>query len=177
MEIIAKQLIFHGYDEEYLKKNCSPNTLKDENLEWNKEENKNHPYAEDIVNNDIIFSIRDIDKKEDYAFIFFKKQSLDKIFLFTITKVVLDKNLPESYIRVIIKNCLTVLVNGNYLRNDRIIAKDNYPFYEPGVSDTIDKVSDEILPLFRTSKNGVVDLSPEQIERIKNTFNRNAPID
>lgn len=62
-------------------------------------------------------------------------------------------------------------------RNDRIIAKDNYPLYEPSVSDTIDKVSDEILPLFRTSRDGIVDLSTEQIERIKKTFNRNAPFD
>ena len=177
MKIIAKQLIFHEYDEDYLNKNCSPNTLKDDNLEWNEEENKNHSYAEDIVKNDIIFSIRDIVRKEDYGFIFLKKQPLEDVFLFTIAKVVLDKNLPESYIRTATKNCLTTLVNGNFLRNDRIIAKDNYPLYEPSVSDTIDKVSDEILPLFRTSRDGIVDLSTEQIERIKKTFNRNAPFD
>jgi len=175
MEIIAKQLIFYVYNEDYLNKNCSPNTIKDENLEWNENEHKTNPFASEINDNDIVISIRDLEKQEDYGLFFFKKQKVGDVFLFTITKGIIDSNLPESYIRTILQNCLTTLVNGNYLRNDRLIANNNYPFYEPHVSDTIGKVSNVILSLFRTSRDGIVDLSTEQTERIKKSYNKNTP--
>ena len=52
MRIEIIDLIQHEYDYKEILSHISPNCLKDIDIEWNKEENLKHPYAEDILNND-----------------------------------------------------------------------------------------------------------------------------
>ena len=59
MELISTRLIYHKYTQDYLESRCAIDTLKDTNLEWNKEEHKNHPYKIDIEQSDIAFVIKD----------------------------------------------------------------------------------------------------------------------
>ena len=37
MELISTRLIYHKYTQDYLESRCAIDTLKDTNLEWNKE--------------------------------------------------------------------------------------------------------------------------------------------
>ena len=169
MEIIVNQLVFHKYNEEYLINNCSPNTLKQEYFEWDEDSNKHHPYTDDIENNDIVISIRDISTLEDYGFFFFKVEHNNGINLFHITKAILDNNLPEQFIDKAIHDILTTLVNGVYHDGDRLfINKDiSYPFYEPHVEQTKEKVASFIIKLYITQRDGIVPLTKELEEKLR----------
>ena len=169
MEIIVKQLIFHKFDEEYLINNCSPNALKQEFFDWDKDGDKNHPYVDDIGNNDIVISIRDISTLEDYGFFFFKVEHSNGINLFHITKAVLDNNLPEQFIDKAIHDILTTLVNGVYHDGDRLFINNDtpYPFYKPHVEITKNNIAAYIIKLYITQRDGIVPLTEEQKERLK----------
>ena len=172
MEIIASQLVFHDYDKNNLNKSCSPIYFKDCSFEWNVETNKYHKYADDINGNDIVISIRDIKTDEDYGFLFFTKKPYNDIFLYTLTKVILDKKLSDEFIRKEIDSVLTTLNNGNYIRNDRLITNTNHPFFPPHVEDTKRKVSDEIILGFVASRDGILPMSQEQEKKYKEIGNK-----
>ena len=173
MEIIVKQLIFHPYNEEYLINNCSPNALKQEYFEWDEDDNKNHPYADDIENNDIVISIRDIFTLEDYGFFFFKVEHNNEINLFHITKAVLDNNLPKHFFDKAIHDILTTLVNGVYHDGDRLFINNDtsYPFYEPHVEQTKEKVASFIIKLYITIKAPPVSIQNKSILFFYDCFN------
>ena len=175
MEIISKELIFHEYTEEYINKNCVHNQLKSEKLEWNKQDNKNYQFYDDIVNSDIVFSIIDLKNNEEYGYFFFKKYPHntgdEKIFIYEIIKVILDNKLPETYIRKQISYILNNLVNGNFLRKDRIFTdKSNYPFNDIHFTTTTEKVSNEIITHFQISRDGLTPISEEKLKRFTSKY-------
>lgn len=182
MEIIVKKLVFKEISEEYLRKHCSPNALKDTNLEWNREDNKLHNFAEDIENNDIVISIRDDqNRKDDYMCFFFTvKESPEKVNegeekprLYYLNKVVIDSDLSENYIKESVQNVLKVLNNGVAIRLDRLYINNNdrHPFYEAYLNRTINIVSEAIIREFKTQKTGMAQLAPKMLEKL----NKNAP--
>lgn len=182
MEIIIDTLIFREYDEAYLKKNCTLNALKDENMEWNKEDNRSHKYSEDIKKNDIAISVRDINSTEDYMYFFFtifKKN--DELFIYTIQKAVIDENIPENFIRKSVELVLKALNNGTnnlITRLDRLfVNKENHPFHYPHIKETTKKVAEEIVREFLTKKNGITQFTPEFEEKLMKSAekNKNAP--
>ncbi len=178
MEIISTRLIYHKYSRGYLEDNCPIDTLKDTNLEWNKEEHKNHPYKIDIEQSDIAFVIKDLDKKEEFGFFFFKTDTaLEGNVMYTLTKVVLDENLPIDYIRTTVKNAVGLLNNGEFLRKDRIVANDNYPLIRHTLVETAEKVADDVVKAFLSKKNnGIVKIPSDMEDRLKKAAQKgNAP--
>ena len=156
MEIIVKKLVFKEIREEDLRKRCSPNALKDTNLEWNREDNKLHNFAEDIENNDIVISIRDDrNGKDDYMYFFFTvKESPEKVNegeekprFYYLNKVVIDSDLPENYIKESVQNVLKLLNNG-------VSINDRYPLYKEYLNSTINTVSEAIIRESKTQKTG-----------------------
>ena len=165
MEVIVKKLVFKTISEEDLRKQCSPNALKDTNLEWNREDNKLHSFSEDIENNDIVISISDNQNgKDDYMYFFFTvKGSPEKVNegeekprLYYLNKVVIDRDLSEDYIKESVRNVLKVLNNGVSIRLDRLCINNNdrHPFYEAYINSTVNNVSDAIIREFKTQKTG-----------------------
>lgn len=188
MEIIVKKLVFKEISEEDLRKRCSPNTLKDTNLEWNREDNKLHNFAEDIENNDIVISIRDDQKgKDDYMYFFFTvKESPEKVNegeekprFYYLNKVVIDSDLPENYIKESVQNVLKLLNNGVSIRLDRLYINNNdrYPFYKEHLNRAINIVSEAIIREFKTQKTGMAQFPPEFEEKLSNIAEKikNAP--
>lgn len=182
MEIIIDTLIFREYDEAYLKTNYTLNALKDDDMEWNKEDNKFHKYSEDIKKNNIIISVRDINSTEDYMYFFFTMfKKNDELYIYTIQKAVIDENMPENFIRKSVEQVLKSLNNGvdnQIARLDRLfVNKENHPFYYPHIEETAKKVADEIVREFLTKKNGITQFTPEFEEKLMKSAekNKNAP--
>ena len=155
MELISTRLIYHKYTQDYLESRCAIDTLKDTNLEWNKEEHKNHPYKIDIEQSDIAFVIKDLDKKEEFGFFFFKTDTaLEGNVMYTLTRVVLDENLPIDFIRTTVKNVVGLLNNGEFLRKDRIVVNS----------------------FLCTKNNGIVKIPSDMEDRLKKAAQKdNAP--
>ena len=155
MELISTRLIYHKYTQDYLESRCAIDTLKDTNLEWNKEEHKNHPYKIDIEQSDIAFVIKDLDKKEEFGFFFFKTDTaLEGNVMYTLTRVVLNENLPIDFIRTTVKNVVGLLNNGEFLRKDRIVV-NSFLF---------------------TKNNGIVKIPSDMEDRLKKAAQKdNAP--
>ncbi len=159
MELIVKQLIKHDYSLEDLQKNCSPDTLKDTNLEWDEEAHKTHPYATDISNNDIVFSIKWCGREEEYAYFFFKKEVREEVILYTFEKSVIDTNLPEDYLSEMLKSVIELLNNGNYIQKDRLLyGGNNFPLVEYFLESTISSISDNFLLRFQSEREGITPL-------------------
>ena len=178
MEVIIDTLIFREYDEAYLKKNYTINTLKDENMEWNKEDNKSHKYSEDIKKNDIAISVRDINSTEDYMYFFFTMfKKTDELFIYTIQKAVIDKNMPKNFIRKSVEQVLKTLNNGTdnlITRLDRLfVRQENHPFHYPHIEETTKKVADEIVREFLTGKTGFAQFTPKFEEKLMKSAKNN----
>ena len=178
MELISTRLIYHKYTQDYLESRCAIDTLKDTNLEWNKEEHKNHPYKIDIEQSDISFVIKDLDKKEEFGFFFFKTDTaLEGNVMYTLTRVVLDENLPIDFIRTTVKNVVGLLNNGEFLRKDRIVVNDNYPLIKHTLEETAKKVAEDVVNSFLfTKNNGIVKIPSDMEDRLKKAAQKdNAP--
>ena len=103
--------------------------MKDIDREWNKEENIIHPFAADILNNDLVLTIEDISKHEEvYAYFFFKVQLL--------------KLGSKAY-------KLEKIIH-------RVIVKDNYPLVSYHFEETKEKVIKDILAEFHLIKEGMI---------------------
>ncbi len=173
MEIVAKKLIHHTFDEDYLEKNCSPVPLKDDRIEWN--DNTIHRYSKDISCNDIAFSIHDTVNGAEFGYFFFTKKAHNDIFVYELTKAVFDSDLPEEFIRAETDYVLTILENDNYLRNDRLfIGGNNLPFYEAHINDTKKLAADLILQEFKSKRDGITSIPQEFADKLKEIADKNA---
>lgn len=171
MELIVKQLIGHDYTIEDLSRYCSPDTIKDTNLEWNEKEHQIHPYNKDISDNDIVFSVKWCGRTEEYAYFFFKKDVKEHVTIYSFEKSIVDSNLPEEYIKETLNSVIRLLNNGNYLQIDRLFYGDNnYPLVEYQLDDTISKITNNFLLRFQAEKTGIAPLP-----RIIMGGNKNAP--
>lgn len=177
MEVIAIKLIQHNYTETELLNNCSPDTLKDLSLEWNDEGHKNHKFATEIKESNIVFSIKHISTKEEYGYFFFNViKAPEGNYAFIIKKVVLDINLTESYIKTSVCNVIELLNNGNFLRKDRLISNNNYPLTTYDLENTKIGLSNEILSLFHQKSTGQVEFSKEFEDKLRDIAQKmNAP--
>ena len=83
-------------------------------------------------------------------------------------KAIFDSDLPEEFIRNETGYVLTTLVNGIYLRNDRlIIGGNNLPFYGTHIENTKAQAAELILRGFKSKRDGIVPLTEEQEKHIK----------
>lgn len=169
MELIVKQLIRHNYSLEDLQNNCSPDTIKDTNLEWNEKEHQNHPYSKDITDNDIVFSVKWCGRNEEYAYFFFKKEVKETVTIYSFEKSVIDTNIPNEYLQSTLNLVIRLLNNGNYLNVDRLLYGGyNYPLVEYQLDDTISKISQNILLRFQAEQTGITPLSLSHQEKTEN---------
>lgn len=178
MELISTRLVYHKYTQDDLDENCTLDKLKDCNIEWIKEEHKTHKYNNDIELSDITFSIKGLAKGEEYGFFFFKTDiAPEGNVMYTLTKVVLDENLPTDYLRARVKDIVGLLNNGELLRKDRVVTNDNYPLIQYTLEETSEKVADEVVCSFMTKNNdGLVNIPSDVMERLKKSAQKeNAP--
>lgn len=156
MEI--KKLIQHKYDCDEILYHISPNCLKDIDMEWNKKENISHPYAAEILNNDLVLTIADINEPyEVYAYFFFKVNKSELgIKAYQLTKIILDSEMSDDFIKYCISSILKNLLNGDDTIKDRVIIKDNYPLASYCFGETEQKVIKEILDEFHLGKEGMI---------------------
>ena len=158
MEVQVKKLILHEYSAEDIRKNCVPNAMKTDTLEWNEEANRLHKFSNDIQNSDVVFDIEDINHHEEqYGYFFFNKMvSSVGVIGYRINKIVLDESLQEEFIRCVTENVLSLLINDNILLTNRIIINEdkNYPLSKSSLINTSKAVSDEIVIRFITEKDG-----------------------
>lgn len=157
MNLQVKRLILHEYSDEDVRKNCVPNALKSDTLELNRETNRLHPFANDILCSDIVFDIEDINHpQEQYGYFFFSKMvSPDGVIGYVFDKIVLDESLQEDFIRFVTKNVLLLLIDENNSVTNRIITrKGSYPLSERTLNETSNAVSDEIISWFITERDG-----------------------
>ena len=167
MELVVKQLIFHEYDLTEFKRNWSPYELKNANMEWNEKEYKSHPYIKDINENDIAISVRWHEKNEDYAYFFFKEQSIEGGTLYTFTKSVIDKEMPMEILEPIIGSVITQLNNGNYSDNDRLKYNEYpYPLAKHHLQDTIASISEKIIKRFVAEITGFAPLPDSFLRKL-----------
>jgi|GEM_PF-3428832 len=153
-----KDLIQHKYDYDAISSHISPNCLKDIRMEWNKDENINNPYAEEILNNDLVLSIEDLyEPYEVYAYFFFKVQKSESgNKAYQLTKIILDSEMSDDFIKYCISSILKNLLNGDDNIKDRVIVKDNYPLASYCFGETEQQVIKEILDEFHLGKNGMI---------------------
>ena len=173
MEIQLEKLILHKYNNEDIQKICVPNEIKSTDMEWNVESNKNHPFASDIQNADIVYSIENIgEPREQYGFFFFeKKTSSTGVIAYLLKKVVLDEGLQEDSIALFVNTLLKVMNNGNRLApSNRLMLsiKKNYPLSEYQMSNTSTNVVNDILSQVDIEKSGIWndDKNKEWLEKI-----------
>jgi hypothetical protein len=149
-------LIQHKYDYDAISSNVSTNCLKQIDMEWNKDDNINNPYAKEILNNDLVLSIEDLNEPyEVYAYSFFKvhKSELGNN-AYQLTKIVLDSEMSDDFIKYCISSILKNLLNGDDTIKDRVIVNDNnYPLVSYYFKETEQKVIKEILDEFHFEKN------------------------
>ena len=178
MELISTRLIYHKYSQDYLESNCPIDTLKDANLELNGDEHKNHPYKEDIAHSNIAFAVKDLKNGEEYGFFFFKiDTATEGNVMYTLTRVILDENLPFVFIRSKVKDIVGLLNNGEFLRKDRVVANGNYPLIKHTLEETAEKVADDVVNAFLHNKNkGIVKIPSDMEDGLKkNAQKDNAP--
>ena len=177
MELISTQLILHKYTQEYLEEKCSIETLKDANVQLDKEELDNHRFKEDIKHSDIAFSIKELGNKEEYGFFFFKTNTATEgNIMYSLKKVVLDKNLPTDYLHKRVIDVVSLLNNGNFLRKDRLVANDNYPLIYYTLNDTSEKLANYIINVFLSKNKGIAYLPSDVEENLKRAAQKeNAP--
>jgi hypothetical protein len=148
-------LIQHNYDYDAISSNISTNCLKQIDI-WNKDDNINNPYAKEILNNDLVLSIEDLNEPyEVYAYSFFKvhKSELGNN-AYQLTKIVLDSEMSDDFIKYCISSILKNLLNGDDTIKDRVIVNDNnYPLVSYSFKETEQKVIKEILDEFHFEKN------------------------
>lgn len=167
MDFIVKQLVPPTIEapDFYL------NLLKDDSCEWNNEENSSHPYADDITNNDIVYSITDKKQNEDYGYFFFKKEQFGDIIKYFFEKTVLDQNLHESVILRYIRELIVSLNNGNYLTPNRLFLKPNtkesMPLSINHLDKTIMETSGYINNLFKMERDKMVPIPEELKEQLR----------
>ena len=149
-------LIQHNYDYDAISSNITTNCLKQIDMEWNKDDNINNPYAKEILNNDLVLSIEDLNEPyEVYAYSFFKvhKSELGNK-AYQLTKIVLDSEMSDDFIKYCISSILKHLLNGDDTIKDRVIVNDNnYPLVSYSFKETEQKVIKEILDEFHFEKN------------------------
>ncbi len=173
MELITAHLIRHKYAQDYLENSCPVNTLKDAKLEWNESEHKSHPYKDDIECSNIAFSIKSLDNGEEYGYFFFKTDTATEGNVkYTLTRVILDENLPVDFINAKVKDIVCLLNNGEFLRKDRIVANGNYPLIRHTLDESVEKVAADVVNMFLSQKNnGIANIPSDMENRIK----ENAP--
>jgi len=160
MEVSPAKLIPHEINCNELIYCISPNVLKDEKLEWNKEENSEHQFSEDITNSDLVITIENIDEPyEEYAYFFFEiKIAPAGNKIFRLNKAVFDENLTDDFIEYCIAKVLDNLVCMDYSTTDRIFVTKNqpypYPLAQTHISDTKQKVTREIIDRYYSEKTG-----------------------
>ena len=170
MEILLTNLIHHKYKAEYLIKNGEINTLKDDKLEWNEDENKKNPFQKDILNADLCFSIEDVDTHEIYGYYFITKRTLSENTAYYLDKVIFDNELTDSCVEYFTPIMLGLLVNQDYLEKDRFIAKSNLPFSKIYIKDTTQKVIKEIKDAVHIKKDKIVEIPDDLMAKIKKGF-------
>lgn len=167
MEVILSQLIFHQYSDEHLKKNCFPNCLKKEKFEWDKEWNENSEYSEDIQQSDIVFSIRDMNTKEDYTFVFINVQQVPAGNLkYTLNKIVLEETLSEDIISHFCDMIFSKL-DGDCVTKYYIEGKGCYPYYHSTKKKAIEQITQEVVNCVKITRRGI-NAFPEFIEKLNN---------
>lgn len=97
--------------------------------------------------------------------------------MYTLTRVVLDENLPIDFIRTTVKNVVGLLNNGEFLRKDRIVVNDNYPLIKHTLEETAKKVAEDVVNSFLfTKNNGIVKIPSDMEDRLKKAAQKdNAP--
>jgi len=157
MEIVVKELIQQQYDSDEALRNVSPNYLKDEGLEWNKEENSKHLYAEEIAQHDIVGAIENIAPPyERYAYFFIKvKTAKDKTKEFTFDKIIFDVNLNDTFIIYSVSWILNGL-NSCCDITDSMVAERKYPLSDLHLLDTKQSVVREVLKAFHAAKGKIM---------------------
>ena len=135
-------MIHHKYDYYEISSNISPNCLKDIDFEWNKEENLRHPYAAEILNNDLVLTIADLNEPyEVFAYFCFKIRISELgVKAYKLEKAILDSKMSEEFIQYSISSILYNLVNGNDIIKDRVIVKGNHPLISYQFEQTKEKV-------------------------------------
>lgn len=153
-----KNLIQHKYDYDAISSHVSPNCLKDIGMELNKVENINNQYAEEILNNDLVLSIEDLcEPYEVYAYFFFnvqKSESENKAY--QLTKIILDSEMSDDFIKYCISSILKNLLNSDNTIKNRVIVKGNYPLTSYSFKETEQKVIKEILDEFHLWKEDMI---------------------
>lgn len=172
MEILLTNLIHHKYTAEYLIQNGEINTLKDDKLEWNEDENKKNPYQKDLLNADLCFSIEDVNAHEIYGYYFITKKILLENTVYYLDKVVFDNELTDSCIEHFTPIMLGLLVNQNYLEKDRFISKSNLPFSNIYIKDTTQKVIKEIKDDVHIKKDGIVEIPQKLLRKIESSLKK-----
>lgn len=167
MELVVKELINHKYSLDELECNWAIETLKDANVELNEKEYKSHTYIEDIKENDIVLSIRWREKNEDYAYFFFKCQSIESGILYIFTKSIIDKEIPEEFLKHIIGSVITMLNNENYIDNNRLMYNEfPYPLAKHHLQDTIASISENIIKRFVAEITGFAPLPDSLLRKL-----------
>lgn len=159
MELVVTRLIYHNYSLADLEYNCAPNILKYPDLEWNEESLKAHPCINDIKECDIVISAMWGEKKEEYAYFFFNRSQLQNCMMYNFIKTIIDGKMPEEYIRQLIEQVIELLNNGNSIRTDRLMYNNySYPLVKHLLSETISKITENILLRFKAETTGIVPL-------------------
>ena len=166
MEVVLSQLIFHKYTDKHLKENCFPNCLKKEQFEWEKEWNEKSIFSEDIKQHNIVFSIRDMDTNEDYAFVFIDVQQAPEGNLkYTLKKIVLEEALSEDIISHFCDMIFSKL-EGDHVTKYYIAGKGCYSYYKSTKKDAIKQITQEVINSVKITRQGISAV-PEFIEKLK----------
>ncbi len=174
MDVIAYKIVSHSYTEETLRQNFSINEIKRNDFEWNSKENQQNPISDEISKYDLVYSIQNINNsKDEYGyFCIYEEQLPDKNYKYLVDLLLLDNKLTDS---IIAECCSSVIYflskfhresTENKFRIDRIIGISNLPLSPQFLNNTRQIFIKEVLQLFNSSKNGVVQLSQEQEQRL-----------
>lgn len=153
MNIEILKLIYHDYSNEDVVRECSLNYLK--NFGYEMDSVQTHKYTEDIQNNDIAVAVRHIGNNEEYAYLFFKTECRGSNILFVLSQVYFDEKLRETSIRLIVSNTFDMLFRNNIQYEDYARANGQYPFYFPHKDETIAKICNEIINVWRVKTGGI----------------------
>lgn len=153
MEIIIKNLVPHKYEENEILYNTSPNCLKDDYFDINREDGIKHPYASDIQISDLVVEAKSDTDSFMYFFVIIDVAQMGNK-RYVIKKVIIDDNLSEKCIREFTKHILTTFVNGDTTTKDYIFTDKQFPFYEHTKVDIMPLVIDSIIDQFKITKYG-----------------------
>ena len=174
MEVVAYNIVHHIYTEESVAAVYSVNEIKSDDMEWNKDDNKNHPFAIEIEKHHLVYSIQNIgNAKDEYGFCFIDVEQLPSNYKFEVIEMLLDVNLPESLIQGFCESIVNFIGQKyrnkveDIFRTDRLFYGSISPISPSAINTTKSKFTERVISLFRMSKNGLVDIPKEQEERLR----------